>query len=165
MAMAAARDVMAPDALFTRSRLFTPNPAVLTLAEADAELQATLDSLDGAQNYAAWIHSLAEPYLGDEVLEVGAGHGTFTGLLLGSGARVVATDLSARCVAQLRARYAGIPRVEVRQSDMAESADGGPYDSVVLINVLEHLEDDAMADLFAGGVFELGIVDGRRANH
>jgi SAM-dependent methyltransferase len=113
--------------------------------EADVELQATLDSLDGAHNYAGWIFGLAAPYLGGEVLEVGAGHGTFTRLLLGSGARVVATDLSARCVAQLRARYADTPEIEIHQRDLAESAEGGPYDAIVLINVLEHIEDDATA--------------------
>jgi SAM-dependent methyltransferase len=112
---------------------------------ADEELQATLHSLDGAQNYARWIHALAAPYLGAEILEVGAGHGTFTGLLLSGGARVVATDLSERCVSELRARYAGVPGVEVRQNDVAEAAEGGPYDSIVLVNVLEHLEDDATA--------------------
>jgi len=113
--------------------------------EADVELQATLDSLDGAHNYASWIYGLAAPYLGAEVLEVGAGHGTFTALLLGGGARVVATDLSARCVAQLRARYAGTSEIEIHQRDLAEAADGGTYDSIVLINVLEHIEDDVTA--------------------
>jgi SAM-dependent methyltransferase len=58
---------------------------------------------------------------------------------------VVATDLSERCVSELRARYAGVPGVEVRQNDVAEAAEGGPYDSIVLVNVLEHLEDDATA--------------------
>ena len=48
---------------------------------ADAELASTLDNLDGADNYAAWIFELIESYLGDEVLEVGAGHGTFTEML------------------------------------------------------------------------------------
>jgi hypothetical protein len=35
---------------------------------ADAELAATLDNLDGADNYAGWIFELIEPYLGPEVL-------------------------------------------------------------------------------------------------
>jgi SAM-dependent methyltransferase len=132
---------------YSRAREQAPHagPPPAAFEEADVELRATLDTLDGAENYAAWIYSLTAPYLGDRVLEIGAGHGTFTTLLLGSGARVVATDRSADCVAHLRARYADHPHVEVRQGDMAEAADDGPYDSVVLINTLEHIEDDSTA--------------------
>ena len=55
---------------------------------ADAELAATLDNLDGADNYAGWIFELIQPHLGGEVLEVGAGHGTFTDMLARPGARI-----------------------------------------------------------------------------
>jgi hypothetical protein len=57
--------------------------AVAGITAADAALENTLDNLAGAGNYAAWIFEQVEPYLGDEVLEVGAGHGTFTELLSG----------------------------------------------------------------------------------
>ena len=33
-------------------------------SEADRELAETLDSLDGAANYAQWIYDLLEPHLG-----------------------------------------------------------------------------------------------------
>ena len=41
-------------------------------------MASTLDSLDDAENYRNWIVSLAAPYLVGPILEVGAGHGTFT---------------------------------------------------------------------------------------
>jgi SAM-dependent methyltransferase len=103
-----------------------------------------LDSLDGATHYARWIYELAKPHLGHDVLEVGAGHGTFTELIA-RDRRVVATDASERCVGILSARYADVPQVHVRHADLEESASSGPYDSAVLINVLEHVEDDATA--------------------
>jgi SAM-dependent methyltransferase len=118
-----------------------------TFDEADAELASTLDNLDDAHNYRDWIFALLEPYLGPKVLEVGAGHGSFTELL-SAGRHVTATDLSERCVEVLRARFAGNPAVTVALADLASSAAGGPYDSVVLINVLEHIaDDDAALDL------------------
>ena len=46
--------------------------------EVDATLASTLDSLDDAENYRNWIVELASPYLAGPILEVGAGHGTFT---------------------------------------------------------------------------------------
>jgi SAM-dependent methyltransferase len=107
-------------------------------------LAETLDSLDGASNYADWIFELLEPHLGDRVLEVGAGHGTFTELLARQRT-VVATELSARCITELDARFAARPDVTVLATDVAGAAPYGPYDAAVLVNVLEHIEDDAAA--------------------
>jgi SAM-dependent methyltransferase len=115
---------------------------VANIDAADAELAETLDNLDGADNYAAWIFEQVEPHLGDEVLEVGAGHGTFTGLLSARSARVAATDVSERCVGILRTRFADDPRVAVLQGTAADAAELPPFDSAVLINVLEHIADD-----------------------
>jgi 2-polyprenyl-3-methyl-5-hydroxy-6-metoxy-1,4-benzoquinol methylase len=121
--------------------------------EADAELAITLDSLDGADNYTDWLASMCEPYLGDLVLEVGAGHGDLTGRLL-AGRRVTATDLSKRCVELLEDRFGEDPSFEARCCDLDElllddTGVGGSrsarYDSAVLVNVLEHIDDDVAA--------------------
>jgi SAM-dependent methyltransferase len=116
-----------------------------SFGEADRELVATLESLDGAQGYTSWIFGLAQPYLGQEILEVGAGHGTFTELLAADGADVVATELSPQSVERLQARFGGRSNIQVRHADVAEAVNGKRYDSIVLINVLEHIEDDTMA--------------------
>jgi SAM-dependent methyltransferase len=112
---------------------------------ADAELEDALDNLDGAQNYARWIFSLMEPYLGNDILEVGAGHGTFTDLLARRQARVVATDLSERCVGVLRERFSAATNVEILQGETGLGTRSGPFDTAILINVLEHIEDDDLA--------------------
>ena len=93
-------------------------------------------------NYADWIASLLEPHLGMRVLEVGAGHGTITARLARNGRTVVATDLSKRCVGELEARFADDPSVEVRAALVDDLPLDTPFDSVVLVNVLEHIEDD-----------------------
>jgi SAM-dependent methyltransferase len=116
--------------------------ALADFSAADAELASTLDNLDDADNYAGWIFELIEPHLGDEVLEVGAGHGTFTEMLAGRAKRVVASDISDRCVGRLRDRFSGDPSVEVLLGSIDSAAAYGPFDSVILINVLEHIEDD-----------------------
>ena len=110
--------------------------------EADADLATTLDNLDSAANYASWIFSLVRPYLHGAVLEVGAGHGTFTARFSDHAERVVAGDPSGRCVAELRERYAHNPRVSVYEGGVAEAAPEGPFQAAVLMNVLEHIEDD-----------------------
>jgi 2-polyprenyl-3-methyl-5-hydroxy-6-metoxy-1,4-benzoquinol methylase len=112
--------------------------------ESDAELASVLDSLQDADNYADWIYSLCEPHLGTEVLEIGAGHGELTERLV-PGRFVTATDLSKRCVEELKERYEGAANVEVRHADVAALDDDRRYDSAVLVNVLEHIDDDLSA--------------------
>ncbi len=121
-----------------------PQPAPASFEEADLDMVENLDNLDGAVNYARWLHSMIEPHLGHRVLEVGAGHGTLTDLLV-DGRSVVASDVSTRCVAALRERFAGVSGVDVVQADIAAAPTLGEFDSVVLVNVLEHVADDVAA--------------------
>jgi len=115
---------------------------VADFASADENLQPTLESLDGASNYAGWIFGLLAPSLGAEVLEVGAGHGTFSDRVAPHVRRLVALDLSERCAEILRERFAERPNVEVVHGDIGAAARLGPFDTAILVNVLEHIEDD-----------------------
>ena len=117
--------------------------------DSDAELSDVLSTLEEADNYADWIYKLIAPYLGERVLEIGAGHGELTERLRRQG-HVTATDLSKRCVDSLEVRFTGCDDVDVLHADVAAlGAESKTFDSVVLINVLEHIDDDvnALADL------------------
>ncbi|MBI2704456.1 MAG: glycosyltransferase [Actinobacteria bacterium] len=121
----------------------------VTFSSADVELAEALDSLDDAGNYADWIVELIAPHLGPRVLEVGAGHGTMSVRLRDLAASLTATELSARSADLLRERFAGDPKVSVVEGDIATAAAHGPFDSAVMVNVLEHIPDDigALRDL------------------
>jgi SAM-dependent methyltransferase len=112
--------------------------------EADRQMAEALDNLVAASNYADWIVEMASPYLGPEILEVGAGHGTLTQRLAVHG-KVTATDLSPRCVAALRHQYRHWDGVEVLHGDVDAFAGTRIFDSAVLVNVLEHIPDDHAA--------------------
>jgi len=117
-----------------------------------------------AKNYFAWQSRLVVRELGQRVVEVGCGIGNFTGLLL-DRELVVALDREEACVESLRERF---PRrgnlhvltCEVGSGAFRELARYRP-DSVVCVNVLEHIEDDlgalrAMVEILApGGVVVL----------
>jgi len=123
----------------------TEAPArVASFTEADGELAKALDALTEATNYAAWIIDQAEAHIGAHILELGAGHGTVTDRLLEHG-KVAAADLSPRCVEVLREKYEQHPDVEVLHGDVATVTAGRSFDTVVLVNVLEHIEDDGAA--------------------
>jgi 2-polyprenyl-3-methyl-5-hydroxy-6-metoxy-1,4-benzoquinol methylase len=128
------------------------HPAALGNVSEDGEHDQALDiASETAPNYLRWIADLCSPHLGEEVMDVGAGHGAITELFA-DGRRVLATDLSDDCIAAMRKRFASTANVEVLQADLRQLDPddlGRRFDSIVLINVLEHIEDDAgtLADL------------------
>ncbi|MGH9103438.1 MAG: class I SAM-dependent methyltransferase [Acidimicrobiales bacterium] len=98
-----------------------------------------------ARNYRAYQHELVSPHCGRSVLEVGAGLGelaaSFTGL-----ERQVLTDSDPYCLDRLRRRFQGRPGVEVMELSLPGPVQvGDPVESVIAMNVLEHIEDDSGA--------------------
>ena len=101
-----------------------------------------------AKNYFVWQHRLIQKELGQRVLEVGCGIGNFTGTLLDREA-VIAVDVQPECIERLKLRYADQPNLhafvcDVLSPEFRELASFHP-DSSVIVNVLEHVEDDVAA--------------------
>lgn len=109
----------------------------------DAEHDFGLDvASESSPNYLRWVAEAIDPYLGREVLEIGAGLGSITQHYV-KDRTMVLTDLSGVCVASLRERFAGDANVTVVQEDARSfSASQYQFDSIVMINVLEHVPDD-----------------------
>ena len=102
-----------------------------------------------ARNYNDWLLRRARPFLGRRALDFGAGVGTFTGLIADS-AEVVAVEPDGDFVPRLNARFADDPRVTVVHGDDGALAGLGVFDSVVCLNVLEHVPaDEAVLRRFA----------------
>jgi len=101
-----------------------------------------LDRLDRAEAYIDWVFQEARPHLGSSILEVGCGTGTYTALFGRTGARVLAMDLDANFVGAARDATRALPNVDVRQGDVTTADWDGDFDTVVMLDVLEHLDDD-----------------------
>ena len=112
--------------------------------EVEATLASTLDCLDDAINYLRWIVDLTLPYLDGPILEVGAGHGTFTASFAKLGT-VHAVEPSQLASGLLSDRYGDDPRVTITHGLVEDLPTGPTFGSAVMINVLEHIEDDAAA--------------------
>ena len=101
-----------------------------------------------ARRYFQWQFRLAEGQLGQRVLEVGCGVGNFT-RLLANRQLVVATDVEPACVEKLRISLGS--QVNLVALEMDVLAEGfrtlakHEVDSVVCLNVLEHVSDDLQA--------------------
>ena len=102
-----------------------------------------LEAMSFAVNYHRWIVAACEPYLGERVAEVGAGIGSVSRLLLKTGIKRLTAFEPSMNVFPLLAE-------ELRREERATAVNDffGPrsteegFDSVVYLNVLEHIPDD-----------------------
>lgn len=105
-----------------------------------------LDVLASTPRFNEWMASVVAPYLGKRVLEIGAGIGNLSALLSRSRKQYSASDLDAEHVERLAVRFASNPRIRTLRLDAAGDSGfeplKGAVDSVVCLNVLEHVEDD-----------------------
>lgn len=110
-----------------------------------------LEAMSEASNYHRWILGIFAPYLGRHLVEVGAGLGSFSELILGHHAcetlsLVEPSDEMYQELAIRAERLPASPRVETFHASFAETATlitaNHPVDSVIYVNVLEHIADD-----------------------
>jgi SAM-dependent methyltransferase len=101
-----------------------------------------LEHLGLASRFNDWVFSCLEPHLGDKVLEVGCGSGNFTVLVAASGRDVTGYDIHAPYVEIARSRLLAYPRARVSCADATQMQVGDQYDTIMLLDVLEHIEND-----------------------
>jgi glycosyltransferase involved in cell wall biosynthesis len=108
----------------------------------------TLKVMQRAIRYNRWLHDRFRRDLGTRVLEIGSGIGNMTRLLMGAD-RLTATDLEERYLQELRLQFETFAHMEIRRLDVVREEDVAPlagrHDTVVCLNVLEHIERDADA--------------------
>ena len=118
----------------------------------------TLARMGKLDAYNRWLVERFVHAVGRRVLEIGAGIGNITRHLTGSGRDlVVASDLDPVALEYLRGSFRDVPGVRVASYRFPLDAAGRAelarldLDTVVCLNVLEHIEDDAstLLDLHA----------------
>lgn len=110
-------------------------------------LNGVLEDLAASRHYNAWLFERARPHLGTRVLDVGAGIGTFSELAARAGADVTALEPEPEFAEYLRERFADRADVAVVEGEATSRAAelAMRFDSVLCLNVLEHVPDDALA--------------------
>jgi SAM-dependent methyltransferase len=131
------------------------------MIEESLTLTVTLNQLAKLDRYNHWMYERISQTLGRRVLEAGSGTGNITQFLCAEGRDVTATDVMQNYRSELKRRFDGYSNVHVETFDLTAKAPdafvANPFDSVVCLNVLEHIEDDLFAlaqmrdSLVAGG--------------
>ena len=104
-----------------------------------------LEAMSFAQKYHRWIADAFYPYLGKRVAEVGAGSGDFSTLLLSSGIeQLVCVEPSEEMYPLLYEKHSNETRAVFHKALFSGLLDRykNHFDSVIYINVLEHVEKD-----------------------
>jgi SAM-dependent methyltransferase len=101
-----------------------------------------LTLLRSAVRYQRWVLESFKPWLRGRTLEVGAGNGNFTRFLVDLADQVVVAEPDPEGCAEIEAME--LDRVYVHCAPI-EALSGETFESLVMLNVLEHIEDDAAA--------------------
>lgn len=110
---------------------------------------AILHNLAHARRFNKWVVNDIEPYLGDRILEVGAGIGNVS-RLLPKKEKLIVTDIDPSYLEILGVAFqdndiVDVARLDISRREDVEKLGSAICDTVVCLNVLEHIEDDVDA--------------------
>jgi glycosyltransferase involved in cell wall biosynthesis len=108
--------------------------------------KVTLDALEHAPKFNRWMYETVKPWLGRRVAELGVGRGNLSRHIR-QHEHVLLTDYRMDYLEELLAKWRHSPNLQIGKLDMTVRADYEQLrtfapDSVVFLNVLEHIEDD-----------------------
>src|SRR5512137_973024 len=107
-----------------------------------------LGRLARAQRFNGWMADVIRPFLGSRLLEIGSGTGNLTRRLVPRDV-YVASDVNPLYVKTLENLTSDRPYLAARFTDVTDLASypqlAGGFDSVVCLNVIEHIDDDVGA--------------------
>ena len=120
----------------------------------------TLLRMNRLKNYNLWIFENIKPFLGKKILEIGAGIGNITKYILDKEL-IVATDVSGEYIIYLKNRFFISERkLKILKLDITVTADHRldeyEFDTVLCLNVLEHIQDDKLALKNIYGIMKKG---------
>src|SRR5438876_8990479 len=109
--------------------------------------RGVLNNLTGTPQYLSWLARVLRPFIGDTVLEVGAGIGNMSARLMGRRLKYVAAEKDPLYLHALGNRFLRTPNVCVRKIDPECPGDfdglAETFDTALCVNVLEYVADPA----------------------
>ncbi len=108
--------------------------------------KVALDALEQAPKFNQWMYESIKPFVGKQIAELGCGKGNLSKLLKSHG-RLFLTDNRSEYLQELRQKWSDDKMLEIANLDLSEQAQYQRLrtfrpDTVVCLNVLEHIKDD-----------------------
>lgn len=94
--------------------------------------------------YAAWMYHMYEKYVGKKILDIGGGIGTAISFYINNDRTVLSTELFDDNVKIMNEKFKSYKNFKAIKSDIVcdNLNQYGKFDTIIMINVLEHIEDD-----------------------
>ncbi|MBI1344043.1 MAG: methyltransferase [Terrimonas sp.] len=126
------------------------NPVISSL---DPVGSHTLAVISGAGHFNQWVYQQFREYLKGNILEIGSGIGNISQFVIDDGHSLTLSDTNEEYCHWLEKKYAGQTAVNaILQIDLLDPEFSSvhkdyreKFDSIFLLNVIEHIEDDALA--------------------
>lgn len=113
------------------------------------DISSNLEQWNKLGRYSEWMYHSYEQYVGKRVLDVGAGVGNLTKFLLNRCEFVFAIDIFEHQIETMKKRFEKYPNFSAKNfnilEDDLEELKKYKFDTIICINVLEHLENDKIA--------------------
>ena len=111
-------------------------------------VEETLSKMNALEKFNKYLFDSIAPWCGSRILEVGAGTGNITRFLTSKG-EVTATDYNPDSVERLKAEFGALEGFAAEPRDVAAEPPEGMiehgYDTIVCLNVLEHVDEHEQA--------------------
>lgn len=107
--------------------------------------EETLERVGKLNRFNSWMFDVLKPHMGREILEVGCGVGNLTEQMLPYCDRLVGVDVEPHYIQTVQERFGDRPGFSAHLLDLSSeiptTPQPGTFDTVVCLNVLEHIED------------------------
>ena len=112
------------------------------------KLSENLENWEYISRYSDWMYRSYSQWIGKKIFDVGAGMGRLVSYYLPSAERAVATDIFQDQVDHMNKKFCmysafTAKKLNILEDELTEFE--GQFDTVLCINVLEHLSDDRTA--------------------
>lgn len=103
-------------------------------------------ALVNAKNYTSWQYEHFKKHVGDCILEIGCGLGNITQYLIKDAKYILSVDVKPEAVEFTKQRFLNRANLNVERFDVFAQGlgrySGIEFNTIVFINVLEHIKDD-----------------------
>jgi len=105
--------------------------------------ETVTERFDNANFHINYCLSFIKKYLRGNILEVGAGCGSFTKNYLDKikNSKITLTELDKKNIADLKKRFENYKNIEIAHKDIGEIQK--KFDTIMYLHVLEHIKDDS----------------------